>query len=190
MLDSYKHNCPKDHLPRVAFAPAAVNTYIHTDQPVVYALWVADTYAILAETGVKNVSWSEMHGTAMLSDDNKTFGPAFMGLEMLHILAHSPGDTFVQASSSNSTLAVHATRRRDGVVGLMLINDDPKQTTTVTVILNGGATGTKGRRIDYGLAQQKTAAPVSQSEITGLGSKFTVSVPPYTVTDILIPPGS
>lgn len=190
LLDLYKRDCPKDHLPRVAFAPAAVAAWPHIEHPVAITLWVADTYAILAETGAQIVSWSEMHGPAMLSDDNKTFGPAFMGLEMLHIIAHNPGDTFMQADSSSPTLAVHATRRRDGIVGLMLVNDDPKAAATVTVTLNGAAVGAKGKRIDYGLAQQKAGAPISQSDMTGLGGKFTLSVPPYTVTDILIPPGS
>jgi hypothetical protein len=72
----------------------------------------------------------------------------------------------------------------------MLVNDNPSSPVTVTVNLNGGPVGTKGRRIDYGAAQQKSGAPVSQSEITGLGAKFTITVPAYTITDILIPPAS
>jgi hypothetical protein len=190
LLDDYKVDCPKDHMPRVAFTPAILATWPRVEHPVVATLWVADTYAVLAETGTRNVSWSEMHGPAMLSDDNKKFGPAFMGLEMLHILAHNPGDTFTQASSSNPLVAVHATRRKDGIVALMLINEDPKAAATVAVTLNGGAVGSKGKRIDYGLAQQTAGAPVSQSDMPGLSSKFNVTVPPYTITDILILPGS
>lgn len=188
LVEEYKDNCPRDHMPRIAFAPAAVASWPHVEHPVALTLWVADTYAILAETGAENMNWYEMHGDSMLSGDNKHFGPAFMGMEMLHIVAHYPGDVFVRTDSDSSTLAAHATRRRDGVVGIMLINEDPKRAETVTVTVSGGAIGAKGKRLDYGLEQQKNGAPLALSEITGLGSKFTVSVPAYTVTDILIPP--
>jgi hypothetical protein len=188
LLDAYRHDCPKDHLPRIAFAPAAIASWPRIEHPVVTALWIADTYAILVETGAESVIWREMHGESMLSADNKTFGPAFMGMEMLHILAHSPGDVFVKADSNSSTLAVHATRRRDGVVGLMLINENPKEAATVSGTIGGGPVGMAGRRFDYGITQQKSGAPLSQSAIDNMGNKFTVTVPPYAVTDLLIPP--
>jgi hypothetical protein len=190
LIGAYKNECPQGHMPRIAFAPAAIAAWPKVEHPVVATLWVADTYAILAETGAQNASWYEMHGDSMLSADNKSFGPAFMGLEMLHIIAHNPGDVFVRTDSSDTIVAAHATRRRDGVIGLMLINEDPKRAETVSVALSGGAVGSKGKRLDYGMEQQKSGAPLAQSDLTGLGGKFTVSLPPYTVTDILIPPGS
>ena len=190
MLSLYHQDCPRDHMPHIAFSTAAVPSWPRLDHPIFTALWVADTYPILVETGAETVSWSEMHGPSMIAADGKSFGPAFMGLEMLHFVARYPGDAFVAATSNDPLLAVHATRRRDGVVAVMLVNDNPSSPVTVTVNLNGGPVGTKGRRIDYGAAQQKSGAPVSQSEITGLGAKFTITVPAYTITDILIPPAS
>lgn len=190
LVSAYKNDCPAGRLLPIAFSPAGIAPWPHVEHPVATTLWVADTYAILAETGAATVSWYEMHGNSMLSNDNKSFGPAFMGLEMLHIVAHNPGDIFVHTDSDSSTVAAHATRRRDGVVGIMLINEDPKHAETVTVTVSGGTIGSKGKRLDYGLEQQKAGAPLAQSEITGLGAKFTVSIPAYTVTDILIPPAS
>jgi hypothetical protein len=190
MLDQYRQDCPHDHMPRIAFSTAAIPTWPRLDHPIFTALWVADVYSLLIETGAENVSWVEMHGGSMISSDGKSFGPAFMGLEMLHIVAHNPGDAFVNATSSDPLLVVHATRRRDGVVGLMLVNENPSSSVTVTVTLDGGVVGSKGRRLDYGAEQQKTGAPLAQSEITGLGAKFTITVPAYTITDILIPPAS
>ncbi len=188
MLGMYRQDCPHDHMPPIAFSTAAVPTWPKLDHPIFTALWVADVYSLLLETGALNVSWSEMHGSSMIASDGKSFGPAFMGLEMLHIVAHNPGDTFVNATSSDPLLAVHATRRRDGVVGLMLVNDNPNSPVSVTVMFDGGTVGSKGRRLDYGAEQQKSGAPLAQSEITGLGAKFTITVPAYTITDILIPP--
>jgi hypothetical protein len=128
-----------------------------------------------------------MHGDSMFSADGKKFGPAFMGMAMLHIVARNPGDVFVKADSNSSTVAVHAVRRRDGYLGLMLINEDPGGDATVTVQITGGNVAAKGRRIDWGQQQQKAGAQFAQSAIDGLGSTFTVTVPAYTVTDILVP---
>jgi len=188
VLNLYRQDCPRDHMPRIAFSTAAIPTWPRLDHPIFTSLWVADTYAILIETGAENVAWSEMHGSSMISSDGKKFGPAYMGLEMLHIIASKPGDALVSAASDHPLLAVHATRRRDGVVGLMLVNDDPNSAIEVTVTLSGATVGPKGRRLDYGAEQQKSGSPVTQSEISGLGGSFTVTVPAYTITDILIPP--
>jgi hypothetical protein len=190
MLSLYRQNCAHDHIPRIAYSTAAIPTWPRLDHPIFTALWVADVYPVLIETGVENVSWAEMHGANMFANDGGSFGAAFLGLEMLHIVSHVAGDSFVEATSNDPLLVVHATHRRDGVVGLMFVNENPNSPITVTVTLNGGAVASKGRRIDCGAEQQKSGAHIAQTEITGLGSKFTITVPAYTITDILVPPAS
>jgi len=187
LIDLDKRECPSGHIPRIGFSAASLPTWAHLDHAAFPALWVADTYAVLIETGAESVAWSEMHGDSMFSGDGKKFGPAFMGMAMLHFVAHSPGDVFVKADSNSPTVAVHAVRRRDGYLGLMLINEDPRGDATVTVQITGGNVAAKGRRIDWGQQQQKAGAQFAQSAIDGLGSTFTVTVPAYTVTDIVIP---
>ena len=187
MLELYRDNCPRDHQPHIAFSPAAFPTYAKLEHPIFTALWVADTYSTLIESGSENVSWPDLHSSTMIQSDGKNPGSAFMGLEMMHIVAHNPGDAFVNATSNDPSLAVYAVRRRDGYVGLMLINEEPKSTANVNVTIEGGNVVATGRRIDYGQEQQKSGASIVQSEINGTGAKFTVSVPAYTITDILIP---
>lgn len=182
-----KISCPAGHTPRIAFEPAAVASWPRIEHPVTTALWVADAYALLAETGAQNVSWSEMHGEQMLAADNKSFGPAFMGMEMLHIVAHNPGDQFVEATSNAPQLVVHAVRRRDGILGLMLVNENLKSAATVTVEVSGAQLAPKGRRFDYGAEQQRSGAQLVPTEVETPGGKFTVTVPAYTITDLLIP---
>jgi hypothetical protein len=123
----------------------------------------------------------------MMSTDKKKFGPVYYGLQMLHIVAHNPGDAFLEVKSSADTLGVHAVRRRDGNFGLMLVNLDPKSAATVTVSLKGGSVGTAGKRFDYGAGQLSTGAGLSSAAFSGAADGFTVTVPPYTVTDILLP---
>jgi hypothetical protein len=187
MLEDYGKYCPPGHLPRLAFAPAAIASWVNVVHPEVRTLWIADTYAMLIESGTLNIDWAEMYGDTMLSADRKKMGPAFYGLQMLHILAHSPGDALLDASSSSSLMGVHATRRRDGYVGLMLVNKDAKNESSVKVTFRDGTIGFQGKRFDYGSAQYAGGAPVAQAPFSVPGNEFTVTIPPYTVTDILLP---
>jgi hypothetical protein len=187
MLDTYKKYCPGNHLPRLAFAPAAIATWTKVEHPVVRALWIADAYAVLIESGTVNINWNEMYGDTMLSADRKKMGPAFFGFQMLHILARNPGDALLDASSNTSLLSVHATHRRDGYIGLMLVNKDPKAAATVKVTFKNGAIGATGKRFDYGTEQYAAGAAVAAAPFAAPGNEFTVTVPPYTVTDILLP---
>ena len=187
LLDGYKKYCPRDHVPRLAFFPAGIATWPKVEHPVVSALWVADTYAVLIESGTLTIDWTEMYGNSMLSEDRKKFGPAYYGLQMLHILAHSPGDTLLDAASNSSQVSIHSTRRRDGFIGVMVVNKDPKSEAIVKVTLKNGTVGASGKRFDYGSAQFNAGAAVAASSFTGGANEFSITVPPYTVTDILLP---
>ena len=92
----------------------------------------------------------------------------------------------LDATSSNPKLAVHAVKRRDGVFALMLINEDPSTPVTAKINVSGGSVGSKGRRFEYGQAQQKAGTGLAPMEIKDVGNDFSVTVPPYTITDILI----
>ena len=187
ILDDYKRSCPAGHAPRVAFAPVGIATWPKVEHPGVKALWVADFYAMLIESGSANINWNEMYGDSMLSADRKTFGPVFYGLQMLHTVLHNPGDELVETRSSSQMVAAHAVTRRDGYVGLMLINKDPHNQATVTVTIKNGNIGSAGRRIDFTGSQPAAAAKPAVSPFSAPGSEFTVTVPPYTITDILLP---
>lgn len=150
-------------------------------------LWIADTYAMLIESGSENIDWSEMYGDTMLSADRKKLGPAYYGFEMLHIIAHSPGDALLEASSSSVLVSVHATHRRDGYFGLMLVNKDLKEPAIVKVAFKNGTIGANGKRFDYGSAQHGAGTQVAVTPFSAPGNEFSITVSPYTVTDILLP---
>ena len=187
ILDQDRKYCPKDHLPRLAFAPAAIATWPRIEHPVVTALWLADMYSLLIESGTLTTGWSEMYGASMLSEDHKKFGPAYYGFQMLHILAHAPGDTFLDAISSSPQVSVHATRHRDGYIGVMLINKDAKAEAAVKITLKNGSAGGAGKRFDYGGAQSASGAPVAVTSFSATGVEFTLTVAPYSITDIILP---
>jgi hypothetical protein len=187
MLQDYKRDCPTGHVPRLAFAPAGIATWPKVKHPVVKALWIADFYAQLIESGAANIDWNAMYGPSMLSPDRKQLGPAFYGLEMLHVVAHSPGDMLLQAQSSSSLVAVHAVYRRDGYMGLMLVNKDPQHAAVVKIDFKDGVAGGPGRRVDYGTAQYSAKSGPSVSAFSAPESEFSIKVPPYTITDLLLP---
>jgi hypothetical protein len=186
MLAEYKGTCPKGHTPRIALSSASVPSWPKVEHPIAIPLWVANTYGLLEESGFLNVDWPDAYSDAMLSTDRKKFGPVYYGLQMLHIVAHAPGDALLEAKSSTPTLAVHATRRRDGIFGLILVNTDPANAATVKIVLKNGAVVDSGKRFDYGPAQLTAGAAMAVSPITGAGSEFTISVPAYSITDLLL----
>jgi hypothetical protein len=186
IIEEDKAACPKDHYPRVTFATAGVPSWAKPQHPVFTTLWIADLYPLLIESGSPNINWFEIYGDSMLSSDRKKFGPAYFGLQMVHIIARNPGDEFVSAASNNPKLVVHATKRRDGVVGLMFVNEDPSSPASVQVSIAGTKLAATGKRFDYGLAQQTAGTGLAQSDMNGLGSDFALTIPPYTVTVLLV----
>jgi hypothetical protein len=187
VLAEYKDGgCPKTHLPRITFSAAGVATWAKPEHPVFPALWIADIYPLLIEAGSPNINWLEMFGSSMISADRKQFGPAYYGLQAIHAAAHNPGDAFVSATSNNPKLAVHATKRRDGLVGVILVNEDLSP-VVAQVSVGGASLSASGKRLDYGPSQQAAGAPLAVSEMAGLGKDFNVTVPGYTITVVLIP---
>jgi hypothetical protein len=69
----------------------------------------------------------------------------------------------------------------------MLVNKDPKNSATVKVAVNGGKLAGPGMRFDYGRSNPPGAQAVAGIQIDDVGNNFTVLVPAYSITDILIP---
>jgi hypothetical protein len=85
-------------------------------------------------------------------------------------------------------LSVHAASHKNGSLSLMLINKDPKNTANVKVTIDGGKLAGPGMRFDYGKANLPADKAVSGVQVDDVGNSFSINVPPYTITDLLIPP--
>ncbi len=99
------------------------------------------------------------------------------------------GDTVVTAGSNQSLLAAHAAVHKDGSVGIMLINKDPKNNATVKVTVGGDKLADTGTRYDYGKGNRPDQYAIPGVAATGLGNNFTLTVPSYTATVLIIPKG-
>jgi hypothetical protein len=186
LLNLYKRYCPAGHSPKVAFSQVGYQSWDIMDNAQAGALFAADSLALLAEMGSVNADWYQFHSNSLYTDDNKPL-PPFYGIQMLHIVAFRPGDQFLSVKSSAGLVAVHATRRQDGIIGVMLVNKDPSNRATVKVVINGAQTQATGVRFDYGPEQTKSKSGPVKSELKMAGSSIVVSVSPYSIVDLLIP---
>jgi hypothetical protein len=169
---------------------AITETGAGTNTGVVVSLWAADNYLSWIENGVVNVDYQILHNDILTASQQP--GHAYYGAQMAHLLANT-GDSMIAATSDRNTLRVHAAARQDGQVGVMLLNTDPVNTNSVNVNINGTPLANIGIWYQFGLTNfvgtsDTPGFPVSSNSITGLGNQFTVSVPPYTMVDLLIPP--
>ena len=173
---------------------------------IVNPLFVADDVMDWLEKGVTSVDvWAlhngstagntsgSLHGTATFGDYGilsnaisdepaaDTPFPTYYGLQMLNRLGKA-GDRMVSGSSSNSRLAVHAVRPASGGLAVLLINKDPKNKTTATISLSGFTPAGSGTVYSY----SETSKTIVSSALSGIGSSFTTTAAPYTLTTVVL----
>ena len=187
LVEKYKKFCPNGHSPQLAITSLGLASWLPAKNPAATALFAADSIATLLETGVYTVEWSPIHAASPSFLDNKNQPqPAYYGIKLLHLVVR-PGDVFVAVTSQMDTLAVHAVKRRDGGLGLLLINKDLARSITATVSVDGYNYATKGTRYDYGKLTIDAGKSITEAPIENLGPTFAVEVPRYGITAIVIP---
>jgi hypothetical protein len=191
LIDKYKKFCPKGHAPQIAITNMGMGVWLPTKNPASVALFTADSMAWLLETGAYTVVWGPIHApakayTPVFLDDKNQPAPGYYGIEMLHNIA-GVGDVLVGANSEMDTLVAYASKRRDGGLGVLLINKDATRSTAVTVSVPGYNYSTKGTRYDYGKTTIEAGKDITETPINNLGPSFTVDVPRYGITAIVIP---
>jgi hypothetical protein len=153
--------------------------------PLTLGLFAADASASLMEMGAANIDWLELHANYFLSDKNVQ-GPSYYGIQMVHLLANI-NDQLVEAKSNNCLLTAHAAKHADGSLVVMLINKSPKEKSTVKLQIAGAKLAAEGLRFDWGQNSPTDKYPVTREPITGIGNSLSVVIPPYTITNIVIP---
>ena len=187
LAEKYKKFCPAGHAPQVAVTSLGVNSWLPARNPSVVGLFAADAMAMLLETGAYTVDWNPIHGASpSFLDENNQPQPGYYGIKLLHQVIR-PGDVFVTASTPLDEMRVYASKRRDGGLGLLLINRSPDRAVTATVTVDGYNYSTKGTRYDWGKQQVDASQGIAEAPIDNLGATFNVEVPRYSITAIVIP---
>jgi hypothetical protein len=159
----------------------------------VNALFCADSYATWMDFGVANIDWLELNKTTFLGDYNGhlTNGAAYYAIQMVHDMA-GVGDTMVATTSDTSTIRAHAALQQSGKLGLLLINENQTTLQTVNVAVSSLSLSNSGTQYQLvtndfvsGYAAPKT--PPTTNTVSGLGNSFSVTLPPYSMTVLVIP---
>ncbi len=177
---------------------------------LVNGLFAADDYMDWLENGVANVDWWDLHNGGSTSNNNSSslYGSAdygdygllsnatagepatntpfapYYGIQMLTHLG-KPGDQMVTASSSQALLAVHAVKQAGGKLALLLINKDPSSSTTATISVSGFTPTAASTVYSYGESSSAITSAAGSA-----GSSFTQTVPPYSLTTVVLSPNT
>ncbi len=98
------------------------------------------------------------------------------------------GDTVITAASDYILLSTYAARRQDGSLTVLTINKDPTNAATGQVSLTGFVPASTGAVYSYGMPQDNAAqtgigsSDVAQTALSGAGTNFNYSFPPYSAT--------
>ncbi|GLZ60457.1 cellulose binding domain-containing protein [Micromonospora sp. NBRC 107095] len=178
-----------------------------TTQPA--ALFLADVYSGLLESGVFTVQWWNVHNGmgavtqvagqtdygdfGMLSSGactedgsvcqpplNTPFAP-YHGLRMMKLFA-TPGDQFVRAGTDEPLVTAHAVRRVNGDLAVLLVNKDPDNDHPVTIDYAGFTPSAVAPTVST-LTNGATGIATSQS-----GSATSRTLPAYSLTTIVLRP--
>jgi trimeric autotransporter adhesin len=166
---------------------------------VVPFLFAVDDYLTWFENGASTVDYQDLHQGYLASpgDPGNTsgsylnpYGPWY-GVSLSSTVARV-GDNMVAATSSNSLLRAHAVQRTDGQTGVILVNEDPGNSTAVTVSISGVKLSSAGTQYNFGNANFSSGSDTANSgivasPISGVGNSFTITVPAYSATAVVIP---
>ncbi|WP_051450835.1 cellulose binding domain-containing protein [Actinospica robiniae] len=169
------------------------------------ALFSADMYMSWLEDGALNVDWWDQHngpGTPSTVDGAQDYGDggmfssgtngsgvteppldtpfdSYYGVQMLTKLA-APGDEMVSSTSGNALVRVHAVRKANGTLTVLIDNEDPTNSYTASLSYSGFTPS--GTTTTYTLANNATAITSATQS-----SASSVTVAPYTLTVLQIP---
>jgi Cellulose binding domain/Fibronectin type III domain len=169
------------------------------------ALFAPDMYMTWLENGAVNIDWWNEHNGAgtpstvngaqdygdqgIFSNGSNSSGvtePApetpfapYYGIEMLSKLG-SAGDQMVNATSSNALVKVHAVRRTGGNLDVLIDNEDPGNSYTLSLAYNGFTPN--GTPTVFTFANNAHSVTSTTQSSTS-----SVTVSPYSLTVVQIP---
>ena len=152
-------------------------------------IFAADAYLGFIEQGVTNIDWLELHNRTFLSERDDSRGPAFWGISLANRVA-AAGDALVESSSSrNYVVVVHAGKRQDGAVTVMLVNTATRTRGQVTIEIDSDALAQTAEMYRYtpraeGAAGDRIDGPTPLDREDG---EWAVTTEPESVTVLEIP---
>lgn len=143
-------------------------------------LFAADAYVTFFDHGVSNVDWLEIHnGESFLTSNANDPNFAYWGIQSVHKLAQA-GDELVATATTENDVRIHAARKSDGSVAVMILNMNTTS-RTVNVAINGSSLAENGVRY-----QTNGDSALSSLNFNDLGNSFSTSVAARTLQVFVI----
>lgn len=184
---------------------------------IVNGLYLADSLAQLMKTEFNGFIWWDLrNGTDTNGDFDpslygwRTYGdlgiinglntrhPVFYTFKLMQYFAE-PGDTILNAGTEYALLATYASRKLDGSVAVLVINKDRYTTFTAQLALTNFMPWTNVTVRSFGIAQDEAtrtnsivpgAQDITTNFLAIIGTNFTTTFPPYSMTLLTIPPAA
>jgi alpha-L-arabinofuranosidase len=177
---------------------------------LVAGLFMADSLAQLMQTELNGLFWWNYRNGGVVSTNNNSsslygwrlYGdyavlegtnnvatnfPPYYAAKLLKNFVQA-GDTVISAASDYILLSTYAVRRQDGSLTMLTINKDPSNTANAQISLTGFVPASGGAISSYGIPQDNAAETgvgspdVAQAALSGAGTNFNYSFPPYSAT--------
>lgn len=173
---------------------------------VVNAMFIADNVLTWLENGAASVDvWALHNGAVWGNASSSLFGattygdygvlsngqsgepaantpfPAYYGMQMASYLGKA-GDALVASTSSSGLLTTHAARQANGSLAVLLINKDRNNAANANVSLSGFTPGGTATVYSY----TPPGGAIASSAVTGQGTNFSISVPPYSMKTVVL----
>jgi len=136
--------------------------------------------------------WRQYGDYGILTDKDEAY-PSYHVSKLLSYFARG-GDSVVKASSDNTLLTTYAVKRVDGTLTLLVINKSPSATLTGNFSVSGFTPTSNAPVYSYGVYQDRAAQlgidgqGLVVGSLRGLGSSFSASFLPYSVSVIPLYP--
>jgi uncharacterized protein (TIGR03437 family) len=179
---------------------------------LVNGLFLADSVAYAIQTEFNAVLWwnvlndptpdydPSLYGWRMYSNFGVSpqnlkgqYYPTFYAIKILQHFARA-GDQVLSANTGYPLLSAHATKRSDGSLSLLVVNQSPVSTLEGTVSVNGFTPAPNAVVYSYGIPQDEAARTgagspdIAQTTFSGASNNFNYSFPPYSITVISMSP--
>ena len=112
--------------------------------------------------------------------------PTYFALELIsHFCA--PGDRVLTAGSSNPLITVYAVRKKNGAIGLLMINKSPLSTADAAIAIRGLRFSKSAQSWTYGIDQDTAQANgeeghIASEELPTKGNTMQLTLAPYSMT--------
>ena len=183
---------------------------------LINGLYLADSLAQLMKTEFNGFYWWDLRNG---SDDSGDFSaslygwrtngdlgliggpvmryPPFYTFKLMQYFAR-PGDTVLAAASDYGLLPAYATRKADGSLAILVLNQDSAATFNAQLTLTNYLPWTNALARSFGIAQDDAARTngsaaaqdIATNTLPISGTAFPASFPPYSATLLTIPPAA